>query len=195
MHTTSQHFYMHWPYLFTIPHSSFASKSGANHFYTPSPLEFVYDVYQRHYQFSQIICREVYGQFNPCRRLGKTLFSVNFHPLLHSNPLSLSAPLQCGVSFCLFFYITAFLFFPQAPTAPPKNPQTACSLCKSLAFYSQFSSSALNETSRKHTHTHSLVLTTLYCSGNRALHDILMHYVPQRSTMLIMLETIILKSS
>lgn len=165
MHTTSQHFYMHWPYLFTIPHSSFASKSGANHFYTPSPLEFVYDVYQRHYQFSQIICREVYGQFNPCRRLGKTLFSVNFHPLLHSNPLSLSAPLQCGVSFCLFY--SRISFFPSSSHRPPKNPQTACSLCKSLAFYSQFSSSALNETSRKHTHTH--IITRLTCSHHTLL--------------------------
>lgn len=119
MHTTSRHLYIHWPYLLTIPHSSFASKSGANLFYTPSPSEFVYDLYQRHYQFSQIICREVYGQFNPCRSLGKTLFSVNFHPLLHSSPLSLSAPLQCGVSFCLFFYIPAYL-----PPHPRPRPKT-----------------------------------------------------------------------
>lgn len=175
MHTTSRHLYIHWPYLFTIPHSSFASKSGANLFYTPSPSEFVYDLYQRHYQFSQIICREVYGQFNPCRSLGKTLFSVNFHPLLHSSPLSLSAPLQCGVSFCLFFYIPAYLPPPPLSPSPSQNPQTACSLCKSLAFYSQFSSSALNETSRKHTLTQlSLVLiTTLFCNEDRALHDIL----------------------
>lgn len=172
---------MHWPHLFTIPHSLFASKSGVNHFYTSSPLEFVYDVYQRHYQFSQIICREVYGQFNPCRRLGKTLFSVNFPPLLHSNPSLFLRLYNVGflsVSFLIFPHI---FFFPSSSHHPPKNLQTACSLCKSLAFYSQFSSSALNETSRKRTRTLTrlpLVLTTLYCNGNGALRDILMHHVP-----------------
>ncbi len=165
MHTTSQHFYMHWQYLFTIPHSSFASKSGANHFYTPSPLEFVYDVYQRHYQFSQIIRREVYGQFNLCRRLGKTLFSVNFHPLLHSNPLSLSAPLQCGVSFCLFFYVLAYLFFSQAPTAPPKT-------LRQHAAYANHWPFILNSRPQpwmrpqENTHTHTLSLT---CSHHTLL--------------------------
>ncbi len=181
MHTTSQYFYMHWQYLFTIPHSSFASKSGANHFYTPSPLEFVYDVYQRHYQFSQIIRREVYGQFNLCRRLGKTLFSVNFHPLLHSNPLSLSAPLQCGVSFCLFFYVPAYLFFSSSSHRPPQKPSDSMQLMQITGLLFSILVLSLEwDLKKTHTHTHtlSLVLTTLYCNGNRALRDILMHYVP-----------------
>lgn len=82
-----------------------------------------------------------------------------------------------SVSFLIFPHI----FFFSSSHHPPKNLQTACSLCKSLAFYSQFSSSALNETSRKRTRTLTrlpLVLTTLYCNGNGALHDILMHHVP-----------------
>ncbi len=153
-------------------------------------------MYQRHYQFSQIICREVYGQFNLCRRLGKTLFSVNFHPLLHSNPLSLSAPLQCGVSFCLFFYVPAYLFFPQAPTAPPKTLRQHAAYANHWPFILNSRPQPwMRPQENTHTHTLSLVLTTLYCNGNRALRDILMHYVPQRSTMLIILETIILKSS
>lgn len=155
MHITSEDFCMHWPYLFTIPHSSFASESGVNHFYTPSPLEFVYDVYQRHYQFSQIICREVYGQFNPCRRLGKTLFSVNFHPLLHSNPLSLSAPLQCGVSFCLFFYIPAYLFFLKLPP-PPQKPSDSMQLMQITGLLFSILVLSLEwDLKKTHTHTHS----------------------------------------
>ncbi len=154
MHTTSQHFYMHWPYLFTIPHSSFASKSGANHFYTPSPLEFVYDVYQRHYQFSQIICREVYGQFNPCRRLGKTLFSVNFHPLLHSNPLSLSAPLQCGVSFCLFYSRISFFSLKLPP--PPQKPSDSMQLMQITGLLFSILVLSLEwDLKKTHTHTHN----------------------------------------
>lgn len=77
------------------------------------------------------------------------------------------------------FFLSLFLYsrISLSPPHPPQNPQTACSLCKSPAFYSQFSSSALNETSRKHTLAQlSLVLTTLCCNGNRALHDILEYH-------------------